>query len=180
MKLTYLIVGGKTYDLRDFFKYKHSRGSLKGRTQYRHRTRGFWGPLVGYEWTRWIFSINYEDDHSPMHWEVCNTATIPAAVTPEKYDDYMETLAILAVEEYVNRYGISWEIEIKNPETMESTNEFENKIKVDLYDLRRSNRAKPIELSFDWTLDKAREIGGMKIRKRKPKTKKAKKNRRRH
>ena len=176
----YLIVGGKTYDEIEFYIHRISKGPNLGRFQYRHKTLQFFGPIIGYALTRWVFTVSYEEGSPPMSWEVTVIATIPSQAGPQDYDSFMEEKARTAVNEYINRYAIGWTIELgsKGAETVKNVQRFDTEIIVDILDLRREG-LEPNTQTFSWTEKEAREVGGLykKRRKSRKKYKKTKKSR---
>lgn len=164
LELSQFIVGGKLYDVSEFIIFNHIRGTLAGYKQYRHKRRGFFGPLLGYSRVRWVFTVDYEDE-APMHWEVVLTATIDARLDPERFENYMEALAKLAVDEWIGRYGIGWEAALINYETIDHQRSFHKVIAVDLIDKRRQHGS-TVQLSFDWSESTMRRIGGLPKRKK--------------
>ena len=183
----YLIVGGKTYDEIEFYIHQIRKGPNFGRFQYRHKTLQFFGPIIGYALTRWVFTVSYEEGSPPMSWEVTIIATIPTQADPKDYDDFMEEKAKTAVNEYINRYAVGWTIELgpKGAETIKNVQRFDTEIICDILDLRRQG-LEPNTQTFSWTEKEAKEIGGLyhkrkhkkstKTRKKYKKTKKSRKN----
>ncbi len=162
----YLIVGGRTYDKREFLIFLHpATSTLAGQRQYRHRARGWWGPLVGYSEVRWLISAKYTGKDKPANFEAVVHATVPSEYPADVYDSHMENLGLEAIADWCGQFIPFDEITVKDHETVAQKGRFNQDIEVKVYDLRSHTANRRVHMvTYRWTEEEARKIGQSAIK----------------
>jgi hypothetical protein len=155
-----LIVGGRTYDIGEFDIFEHVKPTdpLIGRFQYRLRSRGWWGPLVGYKVVRYVVTIRYTTEPHRRSFEVTITLTLAAEADPGDLDDYVMDRAVNILSDW--GADVPWdEIEVKGSETIAHTDRFDTSIHIIAVDMDQHKTV--TEGTWTWDEEEMRHEAGL-------------------
>jgi hypothetical protein len=155
-----LIVGGQTWDISEFDIFEHVKPTdpLQGRLQYRLRSKGWWGPMVGYKLVRYVVTVKYTKGDHTRWFEVTITCTLAAEADPGDLDDSMMDRAVDILESW--GADVPWdEIEVKSSETILQTDRFDSSIHITAVDMDQHKTV--VEGTWTWTEEDMRHEAGL-------------------